>query len=87
MNKLFLIFAFLLISLGTTSGIGYETSNNFANERFNTQKNKIEKTVYITKTGKKFHCQNCYHLKSCISIDKSEAIRLGYTPCKICKPN
>lgn len=87
MNKFFLSFIFLLISFGATSGIGYDASCSVANERFNTQKHKNEKTVYITRTGKKFHCQNCHHLKSCISIDKSEAVRLGYTPCKVCKPN
>lgn len=32
-------------------------------------------TVYITKTGSKYHSKNCYHLKkSCIEISLEEAV-------------
>lgn len=48
---------------------------------------QAEKIVYITKTGKKYHRWGCRYLrKSCIPISLSEAKRLGYTPCKVCKP-
>ena len=44
-------------------------------------------TVYITKTGTKYHLYGCDSLsKSCISIPRAEAIAKGYTPCKVCKP-
>jgi len=46
-----------------------------------------EITVYITKTGKKYHRWGCRYLrKSCIPISLTEAKRRGYTPCKVCKP-
>ena len=42
-------------------------------------------TVYITKTGKKYHNYGCRSLrKSCISISKSNAQAQGYTACAIC---
>ena len=46
-----------------------------------------EVTVYITRTGKKYHRLGCRYLrKSCIPISLTEAKRRGYTPCKVCKP-
>ncbi|KEH90634.1 ComEC/Rec2 family competence protein [Clostridium botulinum] len=47
----------------------------------------IESTVYITKSGKKFHRISCGSLrKSCISISREEAIKKGYIACNKCKP-
>ena len=44
-------------------------------------------TVFVTKTGKKYHRQSCRFLaKSEISMDIGEAKARGFTPCKICKP-
>ena len=44
-------------------------------------------TVYITKTGKKYHLSDCSYLRlSKISIDKEKAIGEGYTACSRCKP-
>ena len=44
-------------------------------------------TVYITKSGSKYHRAGCRYLnKSKIPIDKQEAIARGYSPCKVCKP-
>jgi phosphatidylserine/phosphatidylglycerophosphate/cardiolipin synthase-like enzyme len=46
-----------------------------------------EITVYITKTGSKYHRSGCRYLrKSCIPISLTEAKRRGYAPCKVCKP-
>ena len=46
-----------------------------------------EITVYITRTGKKYHGLDCRYLrKSCIPISLTEAKQRGYTPCKVCKP-
>ncbi|MEI0518059.1 hypothetical protein [Brachyspira murdochii] len=43
--------------------------------------------VYITKTGKKYHIQNCRTIKGeAYKISLSEAKNKGYTPCKVCKP-
>lgn len=47
----------------------------------------IEKPVYTTKTGKRYHKSFCKYLNySKILIEKSTAINLGLTPCKVCKP-
>jgi len=47
----------------------------------------ISQTVYITKTGKKYHRDGCGSLsKSKIAISLSDAKRKGYTPCSLCNP-
>lgn len=44
-------------------------------------------TVYVTKTGKKYHRSGCRYLKqSKIAIKLPTAKKRGYQPCKICKP-
>ena len=44
-----------------------------------------EQTVYITKTGKKYHRDGCRYLKkSQIPISLSDAESRGYTPCSKC---
>ena len=44
-------------------------------------------TVYITKTGSKYHLEWCSSLrKSKIPVSKSDAISRGFDPCKICNP-
>lgn len=50
-------------------------------------KPKKEVTVYITKTGKKYHKVGCKTLKkSKIKTTLSKAKKSKYTPCKVCKP-
>lgn len=44
-------------------------------------------TVYVTKTGKKYHTINCRHLKySKKEITLERAKELGYSACKVYKP-
>lgn len=51
------------------------------------QGNKIEVTIYRTKTGTKYHLDGCRHLsKSKIEITVNEAINRKLEPCKHCKP-
>ncbi|MEI0698703.1 hypothetical protein R4K92_07200 [Brachyspira intermedia] len=46
-----------------------------------------QNVVYITKTGKKYHLQNCRTIKGeAYKISLSEAKQKGYTACKVCKP-
>lgn len=46
-----------------------------------------EEIVYITKTGKKYHRKNCSTLHGTkIPIKVKDAVKNGYTPCKICHP-
>lgn len=47
----------------------------------------LTQTVYITKTGKKYHKGSCRYLSnSKIEIKKSKAVEAGYDACKVCKP-
>lgn len=44
-------------------------------------------TVYITRTGKKYHRDGCRYLKnSRIPVSLKDAKTQGYTPCSICRP-
>ena len=60
-----------------------------ANETISENKiNDAEKIVYIAKTGKKYHLENCRTLREeKEAIDLNEAIKNGYEVCKICKPD
>jgi len=42
-------------------------------------------TVYITRTGHKYHRDGCRHLKSRIPISL-QAAKQQYAPCKVCMP-
>lgn len=45
------------------------------------------RTVYITRTGSKYHFDGCRSLASSkIPTSIAEAVSSGYTPCSICKP-
>jgi hypothetical protein len=47
-----------------------------------------EETVYITKTGKKYHRATCGHLRqSKIPVTRGQAQAMGLTPCKTCHPD
>lgn len=51
------------------------------------QPDTTSQTVYITKTGEKYHRGSCRYLrKSKISISLSKAKTRGYTPCSVCNP-
>lgn len=42
-------------------------------------------TVYVTKTGKKFHTEGCQYLsKSAYSMTYADALAAGYEPCNRC---
>ncbi len=46
----------------------------------------IEETVYVTRTGSKYHLAGCRYLRqSSIPMKLSEARKL-YTPCSVCRP-
>ena len=49
--------------------------------------NSQEQTVYITKTGEKYHKSTCRHLKySKREITLQQALDAGYKACLVCKP-
>jgi hypothetical protein len=44
-------------------------------------------TVYITRTGEKYHRGDCRYLRqSKIAVSLKEAVARGYGPCSVCKP-
>ena len=44
-----------------------------------------ECVVYITRTGSRYHKYDCRYLRrSRIPVSKADAIKAGYTPCKVC---
>ncbi len=44
-------------------------------------------TVYVTRTGKKYHVGSCRYLRQSKSAIRLDAARgQGYTPCKVCRP-
>jgi len=46
-----------------------------------------EVTVYVTRTGAKYHNAGCQYLRrSCIPMKLSDAKAAGYTPCSRCNP-
>ncbi len=48
--------------------------------------NKTE-TVYVTRTGKRYHRDGCQYLRSSrIPMSLKDAQAKGYTPCKVCRP-
>ena len=62
-----------------------DKSNETLNETIN---NNIEKIVYISKTGKKYHLENCRTLRGeKEAVDLNEATQNGYEACKICNPD
>jgi hypothetical protein len=45
-------------------------------------------SVFITRTGVKYHEGSCEHLhSSMIPITLSEALKRGYTACNVCRPD
>lgn len=51
------------------------------------QTDPISYTVYVTKTGDKYHRDGCRYLKkSKLTIDRSNAIAQGYSACSVCNP-
>lgn len=52
-----------------------------------TQQDPKVQTVYITRTGKKYHRDGCRYLAaSKIPISLKDAKAKGYTACKVCRP-
>jgi hypothetical protein len=76
---LFLV-ALAFVTSGTSDGVVL-----FAKDKpVHTAKKEI--TVYVTKTGHKYHRDGCQYLRrSCYAMKLSEA-RQMYDPCSVCQP-
>ncbi len=71
-------------STDTEDNRGNVSENNIISQQESTNNSY---TVYITKTGSKYHRSGCRYLsKSQISIDKNDAISQGYSACSVCNP-
>ena len=69
----------------TTSSHQYNTSLFYKWNNTIISNTNIGETVYITKTGSKYHRAGCRYLrKSQIAISLSEAKNEGYTACSVC---
>ena len=44
-------------------------------------------TIYITKSGKSYHTEDCSHLTDSASPSTREQVSKTHQPCKTCKPN
>jgi len=73
-----------LQALGTTqAGESQQAAQSKAQKQG--QDDREERTVYITRTGKKYHGPNCSYLRrSKIPISLKEARAQGYTACSRC---
>ena len=73
-------------TLHTSAGSSSNSEDKNDGGQFeNLLKDLTNQTVYITRTGKKYHTEDCRYLaKSCIPIDIREAEERDYTPCKVC---
>lgn len=68
------IFVGLLVALGSAIGLASPQTTD-------------DQTVYVTRTGKKYHVAGCRYLsRSQFSMKLNDAANAGYTPCSVCKP-
>ncbi len=102
MNKkvLFSLIGAVILAIGAFLGINNTgnvtapngqqliTSENLVSNMMTQFDDANNYTVYVTKSGKKYHKSNCrYVLGKKVSIIKQDAINQGYTACKHCKPD
>lgn len=72
--------------ISTTPDSEINEPNSFPQTDYDTNKNKI---VYITKSGTKYHNQNCHFVSNKDNLSKitlGKAEQLGYEPCSFCQP-
>ena len=75
----------LFVLLLTISGCGSKSDSKSTTSQVVTNK---EQTVFVTRTGKKYHRDGCQYLRqSKRKIELSSATKKGYTPCKVCRPS
>lgn len=63
------------------------TVRGLSDSASNEKQNALEPLVWIPKKGSKYHKNSgCSNMKNPSQVTVTEAIRLGYEPCKRCKP-
>lgn len=81
----------VLVVLGTLSAftptVAHVLDHLALTATIEAQEDPAKITVYITKTGEKYHRDGCSSLrKSKIAVSLKEAVARGLGACKICKP-
>lgn len=80
-----LVFLFTLGFLFASGKVPAQVTASFEKSPARTI-NRIDTTVYITRTGTRYHREGCRYLRqSSIPISLSNA-RKNYLPCKVCRP-
>jgi len=80
MKRYFIFLLFLSFLAGPVFPVSTHTVDVVAVEA-------VQQVVYVTKTGKKYHKNNCRYLRqSKIKTTLSKAQESGYSACKVCKP-
>jgi len=78
------LLAFAVLALSLLSPVALPIA---AQRREAAQRNNQAQTVYITRTGKRYHRDGCRYLAtSKIPISLKDAKAQGYMPCKVCHP-
>jgi hypothetical protein len=83
--------AFIATVVSEQPGVGVPRGENIGTRTQGAPLKKdqsgAEVTVYITRTGKKYHRAGCRYLaKSMISVSLKEAKQRGFGPCSVCGP-
>jgi hypothetical protein len=74
------VFSLLLLGAPVAPAVAQTPTNQ-------QQQQTKEQTVYITRTGKKYHTANCRYLShSKIPVSLKDAQANGYTRCSVCHP-
>lgn len=78
----------LVATDGKKIAVSDSLNNSLSIDRSVSSENKKEsQSVYVTKTGKKYHTDKCrYYSDNCIKISKEDAKANGYEPCDSCNP-
>ena len=83
MKKLLVLLLSVSLVLCCACGSDVSTAIEESSEAVSAENSE---TVYITKTGSKYHSYGCVYLKqSCIAKDLSVVEMHGYTPCSKCR--
>ncbi len=78
------LLAFLVFVLSLLSPVALPIA---AQQKQAVQRSNQTQTVYITRSGKRYHRDGCRYLSmSKIPISLKDAKANGYTPCKVCHP-
>jgi hypothetical protein len=78
------LLAFLALLLSLLSPVALPIG---AQQKQAVQQSNQAQTVYITRTGKRYHRDGCRYLSmSKVPISLKDAKANGYTPCKVCHP-